>query len=176
MIQRLCWFCRMRYTLPHASSLPQRCVMNPASVTHAHNLLSIHAVSPYRLFLACISSAWVPGNTSTYSIRGENVHAMVESRKCWLQRYTATRCNVMPPLATKHCTIIPPPISDETRHPVQSNPATGSEEVLNLYPIQGVSKIPHCRKLRLSRGQSLELAENHISGTSIRLGEYLHRI
>jgi hypothetical protein len=43
-------------------------------------------------------------------------------------------CNVMPPLATKHRTIIPPAISDETRHPVQSNPATGSEEVLNLYP------------------------------------------
>ena len=42
--------------------------------------------------------------------------------------------------ATKHCTIIPPPISDEICHPVQSNPATGSEEVLNLYPIQGAAR------------------------------------
>jgi hypothetical protein len=35
---------------------------------------------------------------------------------------------------------------------VGHNPATGSEEVLNLHPIHGGSKIPHCRKLRLSRG------------------------
>jgi hypothetical protein len=51
---------------------------------------------------------------------------------CWLQRYAAT--------SDEACTIIPPPISDETRHPVQSNPATGSEEVLNLYPIQGAAR------------------------------------
>lgn len=35
---------------------------------------------------------------------------------CWLQRYAATRCNV-----------IPPPVSSETRHPVQSNPAIGRQ-------------------------------------------------
>jgi hypothetical protein len=32
------------------------------------------------------------------------------------------RTNVMPPLATKRCTVIPPPVSDETRHPFQSIP------------------------------------------------------
>ncbi|MCU1249776.1 MAG: hypothetical protein JWQ49_2805 [Edaphobacter sp.] len=64
-------------------------------------------------------------------------------------------CNVMAPLATKHCTIIPPPISDETRHPVQSNPATGSEEVLNL----GAARYLTVGNFA-SAGRSLELAEN----------------
>ena len=78
---------------------------------------------------------------------------------CWLQRYAATRCNVMPPLATKRCTIIPPPISDETRHPVQSNPATGSEEVVNLNPIQGAARYLTVGDFASEGGRSLELAE-----------------
>jgi L-cystine uptake protein TcyP (sodium:dicarboxylate symporter family) len=41
-----------------------------------------------------------------------------------LEEAAAVRCNVMPPLATKRCIIIPPPISDESRRPVQSNPAS----------------------------------------------------
>src|SRR5260370_22400631 len=85
-------------------------------------------------------------------------HYTKSDGSCWLQRYAATRCNVMPPLATKHCTIIPPPISDETRHPVQSNPATGSEEVLNLYPIQGPARYLTVGNFA-SASRSLELAE-----------------
>ena len=38
------------------------------------------------------------------------------------------RTKVMPPLARKRCKVIPPPVSGETRHHVQSNPAIGSEE------------------------------------------------
>jgi hypothetical protein len=49
-------------------------------------------------------------------------------------------------------TFMPPPISDEARHAVQSNPATG---ILNLYPIQGAAVGDFA-----SAGQSLELAEN----------------
>jgi hypothetical protein len=55
--------------------------------------------------------------------------------------------------------MIPLPISDETRYPVQSNPATGSEEVLNLYPIQGVARYLTVRNFA-SAGRPLELAEN----------------
>src|SRR5713101_5879295 len=86
-------------------------------------------------------------------------HYTKSDGSCWLQRYAATRCNVMRPLATKHFTIIPPPISYETRHPVQSNPATGSEEVLNLYPIKGAARYLTVANFA-SAGRSLELAAN----------------
>jgi hypothetical protein len=85
------------------------------------------------------------------------------------------RPNVMPPLATKHCTIIPPPISDETRQPVQSNSATGSEEVLNLYPIQGAARYltvgnfaSTCRSLELAekRCQLKWSMQHHLNGES----------
>jgi len=70
----------------------------------------------------------------------------------------------MPPLAMKHCTIIRPPISDETRHTVQFNLSTGNEEVLNLYPIQGAARYLTVENFA-SSGPSLKLAENGASST-----------
>jgi hypothetical protein len=45
------------------------------------------------------------------------------------------------------------------RNPPQSNPATGSEEVLNLYPIKGAARYLTVGNFA-SAGRSLELAEN----------------
>ena len=78
--------------------------------------------------------------------------------RCWLQRYAAARCNVMPPLPMKRRTIIPPPISDDTRHPVQSNLAAGSGEVLNSHPIQWAARYLTVGNFASAGGPSLELA------------------
>jgi hypothetical protein len=43
---------------------------------------------------------------------------------CWLNCYSATQCKVMQPLAALALQLIPPPVSHESRHPVQSNSAT----------------------------------------------------
>jgi hypothetical protein len=51
---------------------------------------------------------------------------------CWLQRYAATSDEALHNYPDTHFGRNPPP--------VQSNPATGSEEVLNLYPIQGAAR------------------------------------
>jgi hypothetical protein len=71
--------------------------------------------------------------------------------ECWLQRYAATSDEALHNY--------PATISDETRHTVQFNPATGNEDVLNPYPIQGATRYLTVRNFA-SSGPSLELVEN----------------